>query len=69
MSPASGRPYNARMPDVLYLVLTVAFFAGCAGFVKLCDRIVGPDSEHGDLQGAGEADPEPADLEPVGGAS
>ena len=57
------------MPDVVYLVLTVASFAGCAGFVKLCDRIVGPDSEHGDLHGAGEADPESVDLEPVGGAS
>lgn len=52
------RSYNAVMPDLLYLVLTVAFFAACAGFVTLCDRIIGPDADHGDPQGAGEPDPE-----------
>ena len=45
------------MPDLLYLVVTVAFFAAVAGFVTLCDRIIGPDSEHGNPQGAGEPDP------------
>lgn len=48
------------MPDVLYLVVTVAFFAAVAGFVTLCDRIIGPDSDHGNPQGAGE--PEPVDA-------
>ncbi|MEO6989542.1 MAG: hypothetical protein ABI239_12955 [Aquihabitans sp.] len=45
------------MPDLLYLVVTVAFFAVVAGFVTLCDRIIGPDSDHGNPQGAGETEP------------
>ena len=36
------------MADLLYVVVTVAFFAVTAGFVSLCDRIIGPDSDHGD---------------------
>ena len=31
------------MADVLFLLLTAAFFALCVGYVRLCDRIVGPD--------------------------
>lgn len=45
------------MPDLLYLVVTVAFFAAAAGFVTLCDRIIGPDGDHGSPQGAGEPEP------------
>lgn len=44
------------MADLLFLVLTVVCFAGTAGFVFVCERIIGPDSDHGDPQGAGEAD-------------
>jgi hypothetical protein len=44
------------MADLLFLVVTVAFFAVAAGFVSLCDRIIGPDADHGDPQGAGETD-------------
>jgi hypothetical protein len=29
--------------DVLFVVITVAFFVLCVGYVKLCDRIIGPD--------------------------
>lgn len=47
------------MPDLLFLVLTVAFFAAATGLVVVCDRIIGPDAEHGDPQGVG--DPDPAD--------
>lgn len=43
------------MPDVLYLAVTVAFFVAAAGFVTLCDRIIGPDPAHGDPRGIGEA--------------
>ncbi len=45
------------MADLLYLVVTVAFFAAAAGFVHVCDRIIGPDGDHGDPQGTGEPDP------------
>jgi hypothetical protein len=31
------------MADVLVLLLIVAFFALCVGFVRGCDRIIGPD--------------------------
>jgi hypothetical protein len=51
-----GRPYNAGMPDLLFVALTVGFFSLAAGFVTVCDRIVGPDADHGDPQGTGEAD-------------
>lgn len=52
------------MTDLLYVVVTVAFFAAAAGFVHVCDRIIGPDSDHGDPQGAGE--PEPATVVTTG---
>lgn len=45
------------MADLLYLVITVAFFALTAGFVVVCDRIIGLDADHGDPQGTGEPDP------------
>ena len=31
------------MADLLYVVLTIAFFAAAAGLVTLCDRIIGHD--------------------------
>lgn len=49
-------PYNCSMADFLVLLVTVSFFTLTAGFILLCDRIIGPDSDHGDPQGAGEAD-------------
>jgi hypothetical protein len=30
--------------DVLFILITVAFFALCVGYVRVCDRIIGPDS-------------------------
>jgi len=33
------------MADVLFLLITVAFFAMAAGFVRLCDKVIGPDSD------------------------
>lgn len=35
------------MADVVFLLLTLGFFARCAGYVKLCDRIVGADPDDG----------------------
>ena len=31
------------MADVLFIVIVVAFFALCVGYVRVCDRIIGPD--------------------------
>ena len=31
------------MTDVLVVVVTLAFFALCTGYVHLCDRVIGPD--------------------------
>ena len=44
------------MPDLLFLVITVAFFAAAAGFVSVCDRVIGPDSDHADASGVGDID-------------
>jgi hypothetical protein len=30
--------------DVLFVLITVAFFALCVGYVRVCDRIIGPDA-------------------------
>jgi len=30
--------------DVVFLIITAAFFALAVAFVKLCDRIIGPDA-------------------------
>jgi hypothetical protein len=29
--------------DLLFVVITVAFFVLCIGYVRVCDRIIGPD--------------------------
>ena len=31
------------MADILYVAVTVAFFALAVGFVRVCDHIIGPD--------------------------
>jgi hypothetical protein len=31
------------MQDVLFIAITIAFFVLAAGFVKICDHIIGPD--------------------------
>jgi hypothetical protein len=33
------------MADLLFLAITVAFFAVCTVVVRLCDRVIGPDTE------------------------
>lgn len=59
MSGGRDRPYNAGMPDLLFVVLTVGFFVLAAGLVTVCDRIIGPDADH-DVRGHGLDDAEPA---------
>jgi hypothetical protein len=29
--------------DLLFIAIAMAFFAVCVGYVRLCDRIIGPD--------------------------
>lgn len=36
------------MPDLLFVMITIAFFVVAAGFVTVCDRIIGPDPHAGD---------------------
>ena len=31
------------MTDLLVVLVTLAFFALCTGYVHLCDRVIGPD--------------------------
>ena len=48
------------MADLLFIAITIAFFTLAAGFVKICDHIIGPDTDH-DLV----VDDEPVTLEEV----
>ena len=29
--------------DLLFVVITIAFFVLCVAYVRVCDRIIGPD--------------------------
>jgi len=31
------------MTDLLFVVITIVFFVVCVGYVRVCDRIIGPD--------------------------
>ena len=31
------------MADLLFILITLAFIAVCVGYVRWCDRIIGPD--------------------------
>ena len=33
------------MTDLVFVLILIAFFAAFAGFVMLCERIIGPDPE------------------------
>jgi hypothetical protein len=33
------------MTDALYLAIIALFFVGCRAFVRVCDRVIGDDSE------------------------
>jgi hypothetical protein len=30
--------------DLLFVIITIAFFVLCVGYVRVCDRIIGPDA-------------------------
>lgn len=44
------------MTDLLFVAIVVAFFAVCVGYVRLCDRIIGPDPAMRDAPGSSAAD-------------
>jgi hypothetical protein len=47
------------MADLLFVVITIAFFVVCVGYVHVCDRIIGPDPRRpGETDGEGSADEE-----------
>jgi hypothetical protein len=52
--------YTGGMADLLYLLITVAFFAAAVGFVRLCDKVIGPDADHPDSEGTGDPELESA---------
>jgi hypothetical protein len=31
------------MADVMFIVILIAFFGACVGFVRICDRVIGTD--------------------------
>jgi hypothetical protein len=39
------------MGDLLFVAITITFFALAAGYVVLCDRIIGPDTDFDLLTG------------------
>jgi hypothetical protein len=36
---------SAVVRDVIYILITLAFFAICVGLVRACDALLGPDEE------------------------
>ena len=50
------------MVDLLFIVVVIAFFIVCVAYVRLCDRIIGPDAPERESADAGAAD----ELEAVG---
>jgi hypothetical protein len=50
------------MADVAFIAITIAFFVICTAVVRLCDRVIGPDSEHLPGPVAERAEDEPAPV-------
>ena len=48
------------MADLLFVVITIAFFLLCVAYVRVCDRIIGPDPKPtaAPTDGTGEAERE-----------
>lgn len=61
----AGR-YNRGVADVVYLLITAAFFVLAIGFVRVCDRIIGPEPAAGDLGDAADATAATGDDRPPG---
>ncbi len=50
------------MVDLVFIVIVVAFFALCVAYVRVCDRIIGPDAPGRAPSGVPRAD----ELEEIG---
>ena len=52
------------MRDVVYILITLAFFAICVGLVRACDVLLGPDEDDLDEtpSDAGRAVAEPVEV-------
>jgi hypothetical protein len=50
------------MADLLFVVITIAFFVVCVGYVHVCDRIIGPDPRVSGATGAEDASDEEGEL-------
>jgi hypothetical protein len=55
------------MGDLIFVVVTVAFFALSVAYVRGCERIVGPDAG-AELRGGPEGDGSSSGLEPPPGS-
>lgn len=51
------------MGDLIFVLVTLAFFAICVAYVNWCDRIIGPDEF---VAGSDSADPTQASPTPNG---
>ena len=56
------------MADIIYVTVTVAFFALAAGFVRVCDRIIGPDPAPTSEPAGTDRPIETGDIEPASAA-
>jgi len=51
------------MYDVIFLATIIGFFLVCVGYIAICDRIIGPDSEFElEVVSDGDGAPAPADM-------
>jgi len=46
--------------DIIFVAIVIAFFAAAAGFVVLCDRMIGPADQAATVGRAPSAEPSPA---------
>ena len=45
MTSACNAIVATVLVDLLFVVIVVAFFLVCIGYIRLCDRIIGPDPQ------------------------
>ena len=54
-APSPRLTKGPAVADLLFVVITIAFFVVCVGYVPLCDRIIGPDPASTEGAGRGRA--------------
>jgi len=50
------------MADIIFVAIVIAFFAAAAGFVVLCERIIGPADQAAPVGRAPSTEPVPAEA-------